>query len=75
MLFLKIAALISGIFGLMFLFTPKMLMKLNGAVNRVLLDFDSMLYRRRIGIGISLCLISLILLFAISYIVQKSGIR
>lgn len=68
---LNFAGLISAVFGLMFLFAPNYLTKIANNVNKVLLDLDSMLYKMRIGIGISLCLVSLLTFFMAYYIVHR----
>ena len=75
MLFLKFVGWISAIFGLMFLLFPKMLAKINDAVNKILLDLDSMFYKLRVGIGISLCLVSITMFFIVYYMAHKYGMR
>lgn len=75
MLFLNVAGWISLVFGLLFLFAPKALANLNNTVNKILLDLDSALYRMRIGIGISLCLVSFMVFFTVYYMAHKFGMR
>ncbi len=75
MLFLKFVGVISGIFGLMFLFTPKLLVLINSAVNKILMDIDNAFYKLRIGIGISLCFVSITMFFIVYYMVIKFGVR
>lgn len=75
MLFLKFVGWISAIFGILFLFAPKTLAYINNIVNRMLLDLDSALYKMRIGIGISMCLVSLTAFFVVYYMAHKFGMR
>jgi hypothetical protein len=79
MLILKLAAWLSTILGLLFLFAPKTLLNLNKAVssllNKILLDVDAALYRSRLGIGISLCLSGATLFFILYYMTVKYGMR
>ena len=71
MFLLKFVGWVSAVFGLMFLFAPRSLAKINSAVNKVLLDLDTVLYKMHIGIGISLCLVSFMAFFVAYYLSHK----
>lgn len=73
MLLLKFAGCLSALFGLLFLFSPKLLAKLNETVNKVLLDLDSTLYKMRIVMGLLLCLMGA-MMFYIGYYVEHTGV-
>lgn len=70
-LLLNVVGWVSAIFGLMFLFIPKYLAKISTAVNKILLELDSILYKMHIGIGISLCLVSFMAFFMVYYLGHK----
>jgi len=70
-----IVGVVSGVVGLIFLFAPKSLSKFNDVVNKMLIDVDTALSRVRLGIGISLCLISITMFFMAYYMMQKYGLR
>jgi len=75
MIFLKFVGWVSAVFGIMFLIMPKTLLKINHAVNKMLLDLDATLYKLRVGIGISLCLVSATMFFIVYYLAQRFGMR
>lgn len=75
MLFIKIVGIVSGVIGLMLLFAPKVFIKLNDTANKVRLEIDSKCYNLRVGIGISLVMVSLTMFFIIYYMAQKFGLR
>ena len=75
MLFLKLVGWVSGIIGLMLLLTPNMLLKANNVINKILMDVDSKVYKLRLGIGISLCLVSATMFFIVYYMAVKFGMK
>lgn len=65
---LWITAIVSLIFGVLFLFLPKTLVKLSELANQVLLYSDEHLYKLRVGLGICFLGISIAAFFTIYYI-------
>lgn len=70
-----IIGVISGVVGIVFLFAPKGLSRFNEVVNKMLVDVDTALSKVRIGIGLSLCMISITMFFMAYYMLQKYGMR
>jgi uncharacterized BrkB/YihY/UPF0761 family membrane protein len=71
MIFLTFVAIIAFIFGLLFLFFPSQLKKLNDSSNRVFANIDDKLFKYRIGAGISLILVAILCFFITNYIKLK----
>lgn len=65
--FLWFVAIISFIFGILFLFFPKALVKLSALANQVLVYTDEKLFTIRIGLGICLLFLSTTCFFLIYY--------
>ena len=75
MLALQFVGWLAAIFGIMLLFTPKVLIKINDFVNKVLLDIDVMTPRMRTAIGIFLCIASLVILFTAYHLGHRFGMK
>ena len=76
MSFLIFAGVVSFVAGIFFLFFPENLRKLNVSLGKALskaLNFDERLFRLRIGLGISLVLVSVMCFFVAYYIIRKYG--
>lgn len=75
MWFLPFAGAVSLISGILFLFLPKYLHKLsdraNRMINRTVLLVDKEAYKLRIGLGISMVLVSLFCFFVFYYLIRK----
>ena len=75
MWFLILAGLVALLGGMLFLFSPKTLHelsnKINTALNKMSVPIDEKVYKLRVGVGISLLLVSALLFFVAYYISKK----
>ncbi len=75
MWFLILAGIVALLGGILFLFSPKTLVqlssKINAAINKASIPIDEKVYKLRIGVGISLLLVSGLLFFVAYYITTK----
>jgi len=75
MWFLILSGFIALCGGLLFLFSPKTLHqlsnKINTAINKLSVPIDEKVYKMRIGVGISLLLVSGMLFFVVYYLTKK----
>lgn len=69
--FLIFAGLVALLFGIMFLFFPKTLLKWSESANRLITNIEDKAHNYRIGVGVSLILISIMCLFVAYYIKVK----
>lgn len=74
MLFLIFVGALSLIFGILFLFRPQVIRDLNEKTNKSLnslcFSFDEKAYNLRIGLGISLILVSVLAFFVVYYLIK-----
>jgi hypothetical protein len=73
MAFLIFTGIVSFIFGVLFLFSPDTIRRLNASANKVLADIDEKAYNLRIGIGTSFLLVSCLVFLMVYYLVIKYG--
>lgn len=77
MWFLILAGIVAFCGGFLFLFSPKTLRQLNAKVNetinRMSVPIDEKVYKLRIGVGISLILVSAMFFFVAYYLTKKYG--
>ena len=75
MWFLILAGIVALLGGILFLFSPKTLpelsSKINTALNKMSVPIDEKVYKLRVGVGISLLLVSGLLFFVVYYITKK----
>ena len=75
MWFLILAGIVALLGGYLFLFSPKALVelsnKVNTAINKASVPIDEQVYKLRIGVGISLLLVSGLLFFVAYYVTMK----
>lgn len=74
MLFLIFSGIIALVFGILFLCAPRTLRALSEKTNRAILLLDEKFFRLRIGIGVSLVLSSVLVLFVAYYLFKKYGV-
>ena len=72
--FLTFAGVVSLIVGVMFLFFPQTIRKMSDEMNKMLLNLDQRLFEMRVGLGISLILVSAMAFFVIYYLKKKYGL-
>jgi hypothetical protein len=72
MLFLIGAGVLSFIFGILFLFSPKTLRAISSWFNRAL-SFEEKFIALRIGVGTSLLLAAALMLFTAYFLFKKYG--
>lgn len=58
------------LFGVLSLLPPESIRRFNNAANKVLVDFDQKFYDLRVGIGVSLVLVSFLAFFIVYYWVK-----
>ncbi|MEI8350177.1 MAG: hypothetical protein WCI77_08495 [Candidatus Omnitrophota bacterium] len=73
MLFLICAGTVAFIFGILLLFLPQRLRKLEAVTNKVLVTTEEKIYNLKIGVGISLLLASALCLFVSYYLFKTHG--
>jgi hypothetical protein len=75
MWFLILAGAVALLGGSLFLFSPKTLHqfsdKLNSTINKISVPIDEKVYKMRVGVGISLLLIAVMLFFVAYFIAKK----
>lgn len=75
MWFLILAGGVAFIGGMLFLFSPKTLHqlsnKINSTINKMSVPIDEKVYQMRLGIGVSLLLVSGMLFFVVYYLTKK----
>jgi len=78
MWFLILAGGVSLLAGVLFLFSPGTLHKLSNKINEELnkrfVPIDEKVYKMRVGVGISLLLVSVMLFFIAYYLAKKYGL-
>lgn len=74
MLYLVFVGITAFVFGLLFLCSPQTVRDLNDKGNRMLASFDDMLFKLRIGVGVSLILSSFLCFFVAYYLITKYGL-
>lgn len=70
MITMIIAGCVALLFGLLFLFNPRLLIRVSEWSNRIFLYCDEKFYQYRFGLGISLILASL-LFFFVAFIMSR----
>lgn len=75
MWFILLAGVIAFFGGVLFLFSPKFLQqfgnKINTTINKMSVSIDEKAYKMRLGMGVSLLLVSGMLLFVAYYLAKK----
>ncbi|MDD5070833.1 MAG: hypothetical protein PHV17_08910 [Candidatus Omnitrophica bacterium] len=71
--YLIFVGILSCITGILYLFFPETVRNLNNKANRVVFQFDAKLFNLRIGVGVSLLLISVMTLFVAFYLNEVNG--
>jgi len=75
MIFLIFTGIVSFIFGMLFLFAPDKLrevgIKFNQMINKLTVSIDDKAYKLRTGIGVSLILSSVLILFVAFFLYKK----
>lgn len=75
MWFLILAGIVSFLGGVLFLFSPKTLQdlnkKVNSTINKITVPIDERVYELRVGVGVSLLLVSIMMFFIVYYITKK----
>ena len=71
MLFLIFAGTVLLIFGVLFLFSPQTIRNLNHKMDKVLINFDKKFYDLRVGVGVSLVLVSCLSFFIVYFLIRK----
>ena len=75
MWFILLAGVIAFFGGVLFLFSPKVLQqfgnKINTTINKISVPIDEKAYKMRLGMGVSLLLVSGMLLFVAYYLAKK----
>lgn len=74
MLFLIFSGIIALVFGILFLCAPRTLRALSEKTNRAILALDERFLRLRIGIGVTLLISSILVLFVAYYLFKKYGV-
>jgi len=70
MIFLFFVGVVSFVVGILFLFFPNTLRSMSNKMNKVLVALDEKLYNLRVGVGISLLLVSVLAFFTFYYILK-----
>ncbi|MEW6408715.1 MAG: hypothetical protein AB1488_01200 [Nitrospirota bacterium] len=65
--------ILSTFFGILFLFSPKTITKINERVNKLLLDLDKRTLAYRGGIGLSMLIAAVLFFFIAYYMRMKFG--
>lgn len=77
MLFLIFTGIVSLIFGILFLFSPKTIRSLNDQIKRlmdkIVYSIDEKIYNLRVGVGVSLILVSLLVFFTAYCLIKRYG--
>jgi len=73
MIYLIVVGILSFITGILYLFFPDTVRRLNDKANRVVFQFDAQLFNLRIGVGVSLLLISVMTFFVAFYLNEVNG--
>lgn len=73
MSFLIFAGIVSFVFGVLFLFSPQSIRNLSDKANKILVHIDKKSYNLRVGIGVSLILVSGLTFFIVYFLVRKYG--
>ncbi len=68
--FFNMLGVISAFFGILFLFSPKTLTKINEFTNKLIANLDTKTFAYRGGIGLSM-LIAAVLFFFIAYYMRR----
>jgi len=75
MWFLILTGIVSFLGGVLFLFSPKTLQdlnkKVNSTINKITVPIDERVYELRVGVGVSLLLVSIMMFFIVYYITKK----
>ena len=71
MVLLTFAGIVVLISGILFLFSPQTIRNLNARINRTVSSTDEKVYSLRIGVGISLILISILAFFTVYYLIRR----
>lgn len=71
MLFLVFTGVLSCVFGVLFIFAPDALKGMSDKVNKIMLSFDEKFYELRMGVGISLLLVSVMCFFVAYYVYKR----
>jgi len=75
MWFLILAGVVALLGGILFLFAPQTLKelnnKVNATINKITVPIDEKVYKLRVGVGISLLLVSGLIFFTIYYLTKK----
>jgi len=71
MLFLVFIGVLSCVFGILLIFAPDALKGMSERANKAMLSFDDKFYELRMGVGISLLLVSVLCFFVAYYVYKK----
>jgi uncharacterized BrkB/YihY/UPF0761 family membrane protein len=77
MVFLAFVGIVAFVFGLLLLFFPEAIQSINEKTNKIMsqsfVSIDDKVYRLRIGVGVSLILVSFLMLFTVYYLIKRYG--
>lgn len=71
MVFLIFAGIVALVFGVLFLVSPQTIHRLSEKADRLLLAIDEKIHNLKIGIGISLILVSIMCFFVVYFLIRK----
>ena len=75
--YIVFAGVVSLLFGILFLFAPHKIHKMNNVISKfiskTLANFDEKIYNLRVGVGVSLVLISVLCFFVTYFLIKKYG--
>ena len=71
MIFLTFLGIVVLISGILFLFSPQTIRNLNARISKTTGSIDEKFYSLRIGVGVSLILISILAFFTVFYLIRR----
>lgn len=73
MAFLICAGIVALVFGIMILFFPRVIYRVSEKVNKMSFHIDESIYALRAGVGVSLLLVAVMVLFVAYFMFRKYG--
>lgn len=72
-IYLIIVGILALIFGVLFLVSPNTISNLSKKLDKIVFNLDKQAHELRVGMGVSLILISILAFFIAYYIMRKYG--
>ncbi|MFA5320666.1 MAG: hypothetical protein WBE75_02740 [Candidatus Omnitrophota bacterium] len=71
--FLIFAGIVALIFGVLILFFPRAIYRVSEKVNKMTFHIDESIYAMRAGVGVSLILVAVMVMFVAYFLFRKYG--